>query len=50
VFLVGWLVGVVLLWSSTVWTLRDKLIGTLVIPGGLATALIVIELSLIGGG
>jgi uncharacterized membrane protein len=34
----GWFVGVVLLWTSRVWTLRDKLIGTLVVPGGLATA------------
>ncbi len=33
----GWFIGVVLLWSSRVWTLRDKLIGTLVLPGGLAT-------------
>lgn len=32
----GWFVGVVLLWSSRIWTLRDKLIGTLVLPGGLA--------------
>jgi uncharacterized membrane protein len=31
----GWLVGVVLLWASARWTLRDKLIGTLVFPGGL---------------
>lgn len=31
----GWLVGIVLLWASHAWTLRDKLIGTLVIPGGL---------------
>jgi uncharacterized membrane protein len=31
----GWLVGVVLLWSSKIWTPRDKWIGTLVIPGGL---------------
>jgi len=30
-------VGVVLLWSSRIWTLRDKLIGPLVLPGGLAT-------------
>jgi uncharacterized membrane protein len=35
VFVVGWLVGVVLLWTSKIWTLRDKLIGTLVVPGGL---------------
>jgi hypothetical protein len=34
----GWFVGVVLLWSSRIWTLRDKLIGTLVVPGGLAAA------------
>jgi hypothetical protein len=33
---IGWLVGVVLLWSSTAWTAREKLLGTLVIPGGLA--------------
>ena len=34
---VGWVVGVVLLWRSRVWTLRDKLIGTLLWPGGLVT-------------
>jgi len=33
---VGWLIGVVLLWLSPVWTQRQKLIGTLVVPGGLA--------------
>ena len=32
---VGWIVGVVLLWRSRAWTTRDKLIGTLVLPGGL---------------
>ena len=31
-----WVVGVVLLWRSRAWTTRDKLIGTLVVPGGLA--------------
>ncbi|MBE2320666.1 hypothetical protein DVA67_032195 [Solirubrobacter sp. CPCC 204708] len=31
-----WVVGVVLLWRSRAWTLRDKVIGTLVVPGGLA--------------
>lgn len=35
--LVGWLVGVVLLWRSRVWTRLDKLIGTLVVPGGYGT-------------
>ena len=34
-FGVGWLVGVVLLWTSRAWTTGEKLIGTLVIPGGL---------------
>jgi hypothetical protein len=35
-FGVGWLVGLALLWSSGVWSPLDKLIGTLVFPGGLA--------------
>jgi hypothetical protein len=29
-------VGVVLLWISSAWTARQKLLGTLVVPGGLA--------------
>jgi hypothetical protein len=36
---VGWIAGVVLLWSSSLWTTRDKLIGTFVVPGGLAAGL-----------
>lgn len=36
---VGWIIGAVLLWVSRAWTLRDKLIGTFVVPGGLALAL-----------
>jgi len=28
----GWLVGLVMLWYSRTWTLRDKLVGTLVLP------------------
>ncbi len=43
-FGIGWLVGLILLWSSRLWTTRDKLIGTLVVPGGLATALFVLVL------
>jgi hypothetical protein len=35
--LVGWIVGVVLLWVSEAWTTREKLIGTLVVPFGLVT-------------
>jgi hypothetical protein len=38
----GWIAGVVLLWSSAAWTTRDKWIGTLVIPGGLACAVFVV--------
>jgi len=38
IFIAGWFVGVALLWTSRIWTVRDKLIGTLVVPGGLATA------------
>jgi uncharacterized membrane protein len=33
---VGWFIGVVLLWVSNVWNVRDKVIGTLFVPGGLA--------------
>jgi len=34
---VGWILGLVLLWSSRAWSVREKLIGTLFVPGGLAT-------------
>ena len=30
----GWFIGVVLLWTSDRWTTRDKIIGTFVWPGG----------------
>ena len=33
--LVGWLPGVVLLWRSNAWNVRDKVIGTVFVPGGL---------------
>jgi uncharacterized membrane protein len=33
--IIGWIIGLILLWSSPVWTSRDKLIGSLIIPGGL---------------
>jgi hypothetical protein len=38
VVFVGWLAGVFLLWTSGRWTMREKAIGTLVVPGGYATA------------
>jgi uncharacterized membrane protein len=31
----GWVAGVILLWTSRVWTTREKLAGTLLFPGGL---------------
>jgi uncharacterized Tic20 family protein len=37
-----WVLGVVLLWRSRAWTTRDKLIGTLVVPGGLAYIIYVV--------
>lgn len=37
VFVVGWFVGLVLLWTSSAWRVRDKLIGTFLLPGGLFT-------------
>jgi uncharacterized membrane protein len=37
--LFGWVIGVVLLWVSNAWNVRDKIIGTLVVPGGLGLSL-----------
>lgn len=31
---VGWLFGVALLWASPAWRTRDKVVGTLFVPGG----------------
>ena len=36
----GWVIGVVLLWLSKAWTTGEKWLGTLVVPGGLATSLL----------
>jgi hypothetical protein len=43
---VGWVVGVVLLWASGTWNWREKLLGTVVFPGGLLTPF---ALLLLGG-
>lgn len=32
---IGWVIGVVLLWVSKAWTVPEKLLGTFVVPGGL---------------
>ena len=37
--LFGWVIGVVLLWVSNAWNVRDKIIGTAFLPGGLALPL-----------
>jgi hypothetical protein len=36
----GWAVGVILLWSSGRWRPSDKLLGTLIVPGGPGMALL----------
>ena len=36
---IGWIIGVALLWGSSAWSRRDKWVGTLLFPGGLATPL-----------
>lgn len=46
---VGWLAGVALLWWSPLWTVREKLLGTLVIPGGLALGLTLTMSGIVGG-
>jgi hypothetical protein len=46
----GWLVGVILLWSSRAWTIREKWIGTLLVPGGLATAFVLLGTATTSGG
>lgn len=43
--LIGWLIGLALLWGSAAWTQRDKWVGTLLFPGGMLAALL-----LVGGG
>jgi hypothetical protein len=35
--LIGWFVGVARLWKSATWSTPQKVIGTLFLPGGLAT-------------
>lgn len=43
---IGWVVGVFLLWRSRAWTMRDKLIGTLILPGGLFSTVVLLLLAL----
>ncbi|MBO0824024.1 MAG: hypothetical protein J2P27_09210 [Actinobacteria bacterium] len=48
VVVVGWVVGVILLWISPRWRWPYKLLGTLVWPGGLATVFLVLGYALLG--
>jgi hypothetical protein len=41
IFGFGWFAGLILLWNSRAWTTRDKWSGTLVVPGGLATSVLI---------
>jgi uncharacterized membrane protein len=45
-YVVGWVVGAILLATSNVWTSREKVIGLLVVPGGLLPAALI---GLMGG-
>jgi hypothetical protein len=41
IFAIGWFAGLIPLWNSRAWSTRDKWVGTLVIPGGLATSVLI---------
>jgi hypothetical protein len=45
---IGWLVGLVLLWTSDRFTKADKLIGTLLVPGGFLTSLLFLGFGVAG--
>jgi hypothetical protein len=47
---IGWVVGVVALWRSRVWTVPEKLIGTFLWPGGLVTGMFFGVIAAQGGG
>ena len=47
---IGWLVGVVLLWSSNAWTTREKWVGTLLVPGGLALPFFILSMPRLSSG
>jgi Protein of unknown function (DUF1700) len=46
--LIGWFVGLVLLWVSEAWTTREKLVGTVIVPGGLAPGFLLLGVALVG--
>jgi hypothetical protein len=50
IFLAGWFAGLILLWISPRWRWPDKLLGTLVWPGGYAAVLLLGVLGASGAG
>jgi hypothetical protein len=42
---IGWVIGLIALWSSNRWSTRDKWIGTLLVPGGLLTPLLFLNVT-----
>lgn len=36
----GWVIGLIFLWMSSVWTTKEKILGTLIVPGGLLPVLL----------
>lgn len=44
----GWLIGVVMRWVSSSWRVKDKVIGTLLVPGGLLLPLVLLVLGVDG--
>lgn len=42
----GWVAGVVMLWASPRWRTSDKILGTLIWPGGVAAPLVIAGLAL----
>jgi hypothetical protein len=43
VLVIGWFVGLVLLWVSDAWTTREKLVGIFLVPGGLLPAFLMLS-------
>jgi hypothetical protein len=46
---IGWVIGAVMLWRSETWSQRDKLLGTLILPGGLSLPVFVAGFGVSGG-
>jgi uncharacterized membrane protein len=45
---IGWLVGIVLLWTSDRFTRADKVIGTILVPGGFLTSFVALAFGVAG--